>query len=100
MWMFHFVSAAFPYYAEIVNDLTATNGRELLIYHEKKYVKHRMSKKNTYWRCPQHYLGCRARIKSAIIGGYVMVNKLDTDIIHTNHPAKMQRKRKIKKISI
>lgn len=86
-------SLIFSYFAEVITD---ENGRESLRYHDKKYVKHTSGKQYAHerWRCYLHYKGCRARMNSRIIGGYVMVNKPDAELIHTNHDAKDMRKRK------
>lgn len=72
----------FPYFAEIVND---TMGLMILRYHGKEYVKHLVKENRINWRCRSHYTGCRARITSCMHDGYVMVNKLDSAIIHTEH---------------
>lgn len=75
----------FSYFAEV---FTAVNGREVLVYHGKHYMKHTKSAKKVHWRCPLHSTGCRARIVSCMVDGYLMVNKSDANIIHTDHNGK------------
>lgn len=69
-------------------------GLILLRYHGKDYVKHTVNKNRINWRCRWHYTGCRARITSMMYDGYVMVNKPEVALIHTDHNAAKFRRKK------
>lgn len=92
---FHFIyftASKFRYFAEIGTD--AGTKRDLLLYHGMQYKMHRSSSTTDYWLCRYNYCGCRARIASCLVDGYVMVDRLPSDIIHTNHKKKYTKCKK------
>lgn len=85
---FYHNSGEFPYIAEIVRS---TSGIEILQYHGQQFLKHGVTKTARWWRCSMHATGCRVRLISRIVDGYVMVNKHPKDIIHSDHKGKRMK---------
>lgn len=55
------------------------------LYNDIVYVKHKVHKDVSYWRCLRWKKGCRARLSTCLIGGCTMTKKANDEIIHAGH---------------